>query len=789
MNFRGLVRAVASVMLIAVPALATSTIDPTRPLTSMPYSSAPIRNNFQAAYNDINALQTCNAGVTAPSAPQSGYCWLDTSGGNTAWVYRIYDGITSQWVPICTLNPTATNASCTSPTSVTGLGVVLSNAALKALSVATLSAGTMIFRAGFYAVGDGGAAAYTYSTSNCSLNGGNGDNGSQVPPPTGGCWNIVPMPRYDWRIWGVKIEAAGGYVPTPVDPAGTFDSTSAIQAALNTGFSIFAPPGRFHITDKLTCGGNDQQISGAGRVYSIIDVGSDFNMSATAAFDPAPSSITNQVGCELHNIGFQFYQNTADTSPSQLIQYPWAISASSPPARIILDNVELARCWNGISLQNNFAPIMNGVMQLGCFNIPLYMDGSLDYSFINQMEVWPFGSEGSGNLLTVWRTSGPTSTGPTVYIGRSDGLTVNNFVGFFTNINITANNLDNPGLSFNTIHLNGTTGGVTVNSGALSIGNFEAEVNAPALIVQGPMPFATGAHDTIVTVSHCKCLTSSTTGFIANHGGTLNILGGTLLATQNNATALTADDSFGNSRTMVSNLIVNLGGSNIFSPIIKQSGANAGLTLNHIQFTQDSGSPDGFTGTVVSVTTDNAFNHLSDIDASMWGNTAVTVNLGSGPGPVLGYYDLPDHTFNMTMTPHFLTAGDFAPANNTPIGYYWLRGNYVDFDIREGFDTNAYTTASGGFYWATNLPIPNASAIALNVVQIALTPTEISNFVLSSGYTQTAFGLDIADASPSMAIYPEQAGSGHAWSQMGITNVPASTTGFFVSLHGRYRIK
>jgi hypothetical protein len=56
------------VFLIGTVAQATSTIDPTQPALTLPYTSTPIRNNFQAAYNDINALQELIGGGGAIAA-------------------------------------------------------------------------------------------------------------------------------------------------------------------------------------------------------------------------------------------------------------------------------------------------------------------------------------------------------------------------------------------------------------------------------------------------------------------------------------------------------------------------------------------------------------------------------------------------------------------------------------------------------------------------------------------------------------------------------------------------
>lgn len=98
--------------------------------------------------------------------------------------------------------------------------IVPTNAALVALAVPPLV--SQIRRGGFYANGDGGAATYNYSVSACSLNSGNGDNGSQVKPTAGGgCWladfsGSQPSPL----VWGATGD-------------GSTDDTTAVQAAIN----------------------------------------------------------------------------------------------------------------------------------------------------------------------------------------------------------------------------------------------------------------------------------------------------------------------------------------------------------------------------------------------------------------------------------------------------------------------------------------------------------------------------------------------------------------------------
>jgi hypothetical protein len=89
-----LVRAIILFALVALwgsPADSASSINVTQPPNGTQYSPAPIRNNFQAAANDINALQSCNAGPNPPSNPPVGACWWQTS-LNAVYILWTWDG-------------------------------------------------------------------------------------------------------------------------------------------------------------------------------------------------------------------------------------------------------------------------------------------------------------------------------------------------------------------------------------------------------------------------------------------------------------------------------------------------------------------------------------------------------------------------------------------------------------------------------------------------------------------------------------------------------------------------
>ena len=103
---------------------------------------------------------------------------------------------------------------------------VSSNTQLSALA----STGLIVTRTGYATAGDSTAVIYTASGAVCSLNAGAGDGGSQVPTSDGKCWIGHPTDGLGWDIrqFGAKGD-------------GVTDDLPAINAALATGKSIYAP--------------------------------------------------------------------------------------------------------------------------------------------------------------------------------------------------------------------------------------------------------------------------------------------------------------------------------------------------------------------------------------------------------------------------------------------------------------------------------------------------------------------------------------------------------------------
>jgi hypothetical protein len=96
------------VALCATAAHATSTIDPTQPRQSTPsnpspLTSAPVRNNFLAAYNDINNILGKFSGTVSPANPIAMQDWVDTT-ASPVYKFKFWNPTTSTWTQWGTLN-------------------------------------------------------------------------------------------------------------------------------------------------------------------------------------------------------------------------------------------------------------------------------------------------------------------------------------------------------------------------------------------------------------------------------------------------------------------------------------------------------------------------------------------------------------------------------------------------------------------------------------------------------------------------------------------------------------
>lgn len=88
---------------------AGSTINPGIPAANSQFQSAPVRNNFAAAANDINNILTSFAGPLAPSNPAIFQSWMDTSAPASPLIEKRWDG--TQWIPVWKVDTSAHTAT------------------------------------------------------------------------------------------------------------------------------------------------------------------------------------------------------------------------------------------------------------------------------------------------------------------------------------------------------------------------------------------------------------------------------------------------------------------------------------------------------------------------------------------------------------------------------------------------------------------------------------------------------------------------------------------------------
>jgi hypothetical protein len=159
-------------------------------------------------------------------------------------------------------------ASAVFASSFAGAAGPPSVATTDALKAQPGQARAFIARAGFATPGDGGSGLYAWSASSCSLNSGNGDNGYQIKPNTGGgCWLLQSTGQVDIRVWGAIGASDDTALVTAADAAvgaglgadiacpGTLNVKNAVLAnikrVVGTGNCIFSAAGSAGTTDNV----------------------------------------------------------------------------------------------------------------------------------------------------------------------------------------------------------------------------------------------------------------------------------------------------------------------------------------------------------------------------------------------------------------------------------------------------------------------------------------------------------------------------------------------------------
>lgn len=212
-------------------------------------------------------------------------------------------------------------------TTATIYPTVSSNVTLKALSTVGVAAVT---RLGFTNSGDVEPVVYVALASPCPLNGGAGDNGSQVQSSNGQCW-IANMPQpNNVQEWGAI-------------PDGVTDDTGAIQSTINYAQTqsnpgpVYLPAGSYKISSNLAVT-RGVRIFGDGMNSTIIYP----SVSTTAFAVNTPQAV--QISGML--INYSTAQNAG------LYAITITASAGQQNSLSVLRDVQIANANSGVQFTN-----------------------------------------------------------------------------------------------------------------------------------------------------------------------------------------------------------------------------------------------------------------------------------------------------------------------------------------------------------------------------------------------------------------------------------------------------
>ncbi len=295
------------------------------------------------------------------------------------------DGVHA-FVDNCALPAQALNRLIT-PVQIAPLGIqVPTNTALKAL-VGT--AGEPVYRAGFAAAGDGGAAKYVFSASSCTLNSGAGDNGSQVAPTAGGCFNAdFGGNNASVMVWGAKCDGS-----TDDGPAFNLATASYERLVIPPAVTCrIATPVVFTLFPMSLAGAQTWPSTSGVATTIKCDTGSSDCMTTL-------STTTQKGGLQLEGLSFdahlmsggnalRLYDTTSSAFTNLTFYNVWnAIRVDGPNdnlnsfKHLIVDTCrgEQAVLWTNGSMVNNsnVLTIEDGVIACNSATNGIVMDGNL----------------------------------------------------------------------------------------------------------------------------------------------------------------------------------------------------------------------------------------------------------------------------------------------------------------------------------------------------------------------------------------------------------------------------
>lgn len=146
---------------------------------------ATAQNYPSPTYNNV----TINGTATIPNANVTGGAISGTPISGSAGAFTTLNASGAATLNnLTSSNATITGGTVGGTTLATNSALAPHVANLTSLQAMSTANSSTYIRDGYTSAGDGGAATYVSSGSACSLNGGSGDNGSQVKSADGKCW-------------------------------------------------------------------------------------------------------------------------------------------------------------------------------------------------------------------------------------------------------------------------------------------------------------------------------------------------------------------------------------------------------------------------------------------------------------------------------------------------------------------------------------------------------------------------------------------------------------------------
>jgi len=528
---------------------------------------------------------------------------------------------------------------------------------------------------------------------------------------------------------------------------GVANDTAAIQAAINTGSTVYMPQGAYLVTDRVSMQ-KGQILHGDGRTKSFFKITPAFNMAATGVLRLGGG----EPGAEVYDIGFQFQQANQGVR-ANVTAYPPAIDAVSTP-RFILDRIRIEGAFDGINATGNSGGAYIGFLECGTLNKGVVINGSLDFFHGTHWHFWPFGFTVLGTLLDDVYYDGLTKA---VEIGLVDGLTLDSISAFRSFVEFTSETRTSPPSLVSTINLDGDGSRLVVSGGVVAVGKIYD--------TKSPAPTASSIVATAGSLTIGMLITTNShAGQIVNVSGTATVVvnGGRV---QPNNTANSAFVVTGG-KLSLNSLEFAINPSVFTAAHVSATGACILQLVGCKWNGKGAGS-----GNAVFVGTHNSENIITSNIFSDWGYIVPTGYTGGGN---YGPNATPMKSWAPVAT--FATTGNFAPTYVAQVGKYREEAGGIYFEGRLVFSTNAYTTASGAFR-ISGLPLAKSSTAsdssAVTIGRAAFVTMTAGNAALSGSISNGASSIDIL-----------QSGSGIAVTSISVANVPASTSNIELSFSG-----